>query len=69
MNFEKMLKAAKAAYEVKRKKDRHRLDECLGCGLLVDHVGGPKTCPKCGGSAWRENAMEEDWQKRRGRYK
>lgn len=45
------------------------MDECLGCGRMVEHTGQPKTCDRCGGSAWRENAMEEDWRSKRGRYK
>lgn len=41
---------------IPKRNDRIYYDECLGCGYATEHRSGPKTCPRCGGSAWKKNA-------------
>jgi rRNA maturation endonuclease Nob1 len=51
------------------KKDRHCLDECLGCGALVDHEPRVDICPRCGGGSWKRRSWEEPYKRSRKRYK
>jgi hypothetical protein len=51
------------------KEDRGAYDECLGCGLMVEHEKNAQICPRCGGGSWQRRSMEDYYKKQRSRFK